>query len=252
MMSKKQVMAGLLVTVGVLSVAPLSVLADEATVTSPVDVVVPSPSDTVKVPAEINQGTASGDTKEISSPSESVTPETPVAPVIPDKQQLDKPVQPEDKPSEESKKEAEQKEESAQPEDKPSEQSKIDEKKEEEKPVENQELPKPTEQPKSVTVTEEEIQAAPIQTNTGHTVVGTSEGRVFVETADGTVTLKEATEIGAVKQADGTVALKDDKGDLKVLPSTGEVSSVFGIIGGFILSVLGLVGYSYVKKHKEN
>lgn len=69
--------------------------------------------------------------------------------------------------------------------------------------------------------------------------------------ADGTVTLKEAAEIGAVKQADGTVALKDDKGDLKVLPSTGEVSSVFGIIGGFLLSVLGLAGYSYAKKHEE-
>ena len=112
-------------------------------------------------------------------------------------------------------------------------------------------MPKPTEQPKSVTVTEEEIQAASIQTNTGHTVVGTSEGRVFVQGTDGTVSLKEAAEIGAVKQADGTVALKDDKGDLKVLPSTGEVSSVFGIIGGFILSVLGLAGYSYSKKHKE-
>jgi gram positive anchor domain protein len=139
-----------------------------------------------------------------------------------------------------------------QPEAKPQEVPRVEEtKKEEPQQAESQELPKPTEQPKSVTVTEEEIQAASIQTNTGHTVVGTSEGRVFVETADGTVTLKEAAEIGAVKQADGTVALKNDKGDLKVLPSTGEVSSVFGIIGGFILSVLGLAGYSYAKKHKE-
>lgn len=139
-----------------------------------------------------------------------------------------------------------------QPEAKPQEVPRVEEtKKEEPQQAESQELPKPTEQPKSVTVTEEEIQAAPIQTNTGHTVVGTSEGRVFVETADGTVTLKEAAEIGAVKQTDGTVVLKDDKGELKVLPSTGEVSSVFGIIGGFILSVLGLAGYSYAKKYKE-
>lgn len=246
MMSKKQVMAGLLVTVGVLSAAPLAVLADEATVTSPVDVVVPSPSDTVKVPAETNQGTASGDTKGIPSPSESVTPETPVAPVIPDKQQPDKPVQPEDKPSEGSEKSEKQKEELVQSEDKPSEQSKIDEKKEEEKPVENQELPKPTEQPKSVTVTEEEIQAAPIQTNTGHTVFGTSEGRVFVQGTDGTVSLKEAAEIGAVKQTDGTVALKDDKGKLKVLPSTGTTQSVVGTLLGSMF----LVAAIFLKKFK--
>ena len=245
-MSKKQVMAGLLVTVGVLSAAPLAVLADEATVTSPVDVVVPSPSDTVKVPAETNQGTASDGTKEIPSSSKTVTPETPVAPVIPDKQQPDKPVQPEDKPSEESKKEEEQKEESAQPEDKPSEQSKTDEKKEEEKPVEDQELQKSTEQPKSVTVTEEEIQVAPIQTNTGHTVVGTSEGRVFVQGTDGTVSLKEAAEIGAVKQTDGTVALKDDKGKLKVLPSTGTTQSVVGTLLGSMF----LVAAIFLKKFK--
>ena len=135
------------------------------------------------------------------------------------------------------------KDEPVQPEAKPEEDSKVDESKKEE----SQELPKPTEQPKSVTVTEEEIQAAPIQTNTGHTVVGTSEGRVFVQGTDGTVSLKEAAEIGAVKQTDGTVALKDDKGELKVLPKTGMAAS----LGMSFMGVLTLVGVGLMKSFKK-
>lgn len=139
------------------------------------------------------------------------------------------------------------KDEPIQPEAKPEEDSKVDEsKKEESQQAGNQELPKPTEQPKSVTVTEEEIQAAPIQTNTGHTVVGTSEGRVFVQGTDGTVSLKEAAEIGAVKQTDGTVALKDDKGKLKVLPSTGTTQSVVGTLLGSMFLVVAI----FLKKFK--
>ena len=44
-MKKKQVVASLLVAVSVLGTSPLAALAEEGKVTSPVDVVVHSPSD---------------------------------------------------------------------------------------------------------------------------------------------------------------------------------------------------------------
>ena len=75
----------------------------------------------------------------------------------------------------------------------------------------------------------------PIVDHKGNTVVGTKDGNVLVKQADGSIVTKKPEEIGAVRQKDGTVALKDDKGELKVLPSTGEAASV-------LLTLLGTLG----------
>ena len=81
-MKKKQVVASLLVAVSVLGTSPLAALAEEGKVTSPVDVVVPSPSDNEKVPVPTEKEEKPKDDK---TQTGEVTPETPVNPTIPDK-----------------------------------------------------------------------------------------------------------------------------------------------------------------------
>lgn len=80
-MKKKQVVASLLVAVSVLGTSPLAALAEEGKVTSPVDVVVPSPSDNEKVPVPTEKEEKPKDDK---TQTGEVTPETPVNPTIPD------------------------------------------------------------------------------------------------------------------------------------------------------------------------
>lgn len=91
------------------------------------------------------------------------------------------------------------------------------------------------EAPKPLNVTKDDIKAQPIETNTGYTVVSTNQGKVVVEADKGDFVEKEPYEIGAVKQSDGTIALKDKEGQLKVLPNTGSVGSIF-------VSILGVIG----------
>lgn len=258
-MKKKQVVASLLVAVSVLGTSPLAALAEEGKVTSPVDVVVPSPSDNKKVPVPTEKEEKPKDEK---TQMGKVTPETPVNPTIPDNsggnQEQAKPSEPSTKPVEPSTEPSknEEKKEEATPsqegkkEEKPAETPKTDEAKKqitptpEEKKAEENTGVKATDTPKQTNVTEEQIEQQPIVTNTGHTVVGTKEGQVYVQNASGGVELKNASEIGAVKQQDGTVALKDDKGELKVLPKTGTVAS----IGMSLLGVLMLVTLGVLKK----
>ena len=94
---------------------------------------------------------------------------------------------------------------------------------------------KESDDPKPLNVTKEDIQEQPIETNTGHKVVSTNQGKVVVETSEGDYVEKEPYEVGAVKQKDGTIALKDKEGQLKVLPNTGSVGSIF-------VSILGVIG----------
>ncbi|WP_368221175.1 hypothetical protein, partial [Bifidobacterium sp. RTP21102st3_E2_RTP21102_210122] len=216
-MKKKQVVASLLVAVSVLGTSPLAALAEEGKVTSPVDVVVPSPSDNEKVPVPREKEETPKDDK---TQTGEVTPETPVNPTIPDNSGGN---QEQVKPSEPSTEPVEPSTEPSKNEEKPAETPKTDEATKpitptpEEKKAEENTGVKATDTPKQTNVTEEQIEQQPIVTNTGHTVVGTKEGQVYVQNPDGAVELKNAYEIGAVKQQDGTVALKDEKGELKVL-----------------------------------
>ncbi|HFH8083419.1 LPXTG cell wall anchor domain-containing protein [Streptococcus anginosus] len=250
-MKKKQVVASLLVAVSVLGTSPLAALAEEGKVTSPVDVVVPSPSDNEKVPVPTEKEEKPKDDK---TQTGEVTPETPVNPTIPDKsgenQESVKPTEPsknEEKKEEPTPSQEEKKEE------KPAETPKADEATKpitptpEEKKAEENTGVKATDTPKQTNVTEEQIEQQPIVTNTGHTVVGTKEGQVYVQNPDGAVELKNAYEIGAVKQQDGTVALKDEKGELKVLPKTGTVASLALSLTG----VLMLAGVALLKKFNK-
>lgn len=250
-MKKKQVVASLLVAVSVLGTSPLAALAEEGKVTSPLDVVVPSPSDNEKVPVPTEKEEKPKDDK---TQTGEVTPETPVNPTIPDKsgenQESVKPTEPsknEEKKEEPTPSQEEKKEE------KPAETPKADEATKpitptpEEKKAEENTGVKATDTPKQTNVTEEQIEQQPIVTNTGHTVVGTKEGQVYVQNPDGAVELKNAYEIGAVKQQDGTVALKDEKGELKVLPKTGTVASLALSLTG----VLMLAGVALLKKFNK-
>lgn len=142
-MKKKQVVASLLVAVSVLGTSPLAALAEEGKVTSPVDVVVPSPSDNEKVPVPTEKEEKPKDDK---TQTGEVTPETPVNPTIPDKSGEN---QESVKPTEPSKNE-EKKEEPT-----PSQ-----EEKKEEKPAET---PKADEATKPITPTPEEKKAEEIQ-----------------------------------------------------------------------------------------
>ena len=101
---------------------------------------------------------------------------------------------------------------------------------------------KESDDPKPLNVTKEDIQEQPIETNTGHKVVSTNQGKVVVETSEGDYAEKEPYEIGAVKQSDGTIALKDKDGELKVLPNTGSVSTIFASIWGFVGLVATIIG----------
>lgn len=96
--------------------------------------------------------------------------------------------------------------------------------------------------PKPLNVTKQDIQEKPIETNTGYTVVSTNQGKVVVEEAKGDYVEKEPYEIGAVKQSDGTIALKDKDGELKVLPNTGSVGTIFASIWGFVGLVATIIG----------
>ena len=98
---------------------------------------------------------------------------------------------------------------------------------------------KEQETPKPLNVTKDDIKAQPIETNTGYTVVSTNQGKVVVEEEKGDYVEKEPYEIGAVKQSDGTIALKDKEGQLKVLPNTGSVGSIF-------VSILGVIGLAAI------
>lgn len=246
-MKKKQVVASLLVAVSVLGTSPLAALAEEGKVTSPVDVVVPSPSDNEKVPVPTEKEEKPKDDK---TQTGEVTPETPVNPTIPDNlggnQEQVKPSEPSTEPVEPST-------EPSKNEEKPAETPKTDEATKpitptpEEKKAEENTGVKATDTPKQTNVTEEQIEQQPIVTNTGHTVVGTKEGQVYVQNPDGAVELKNAYEIGAVKQQDGTVALKDEKGELKVLPKTGTVASLALSLTG----VLMLAGVALLKKFNK-
>ncbi|MBF7075832.1 LPXTG cell wall anchor domain-containing protein [Streptococcus sp. HF-100] len=246
-MTKKQVVASLLVAVSVLGTSPLAALAEEGKVTSPVDVVVPSPSDNEKVPVPTEKEEKPKDDK---TQTGEVTPETPVNPTIPDNSGGN---QEQVKPSEPSTEPVEPSTEPSKNEEKPAETPKTDEATKpitptpEEKKAEENTGVKATDTPKQTNVTEEQIEQQPIVTNTGHTVVGTKEGQVYVQNPDGAVELKNASEIGAVKQQDGTVALKDEKGELKVLPKTGTVASLaLSLIG-----VLMLAGVALLKKFNK-
>ena len=106
---------------------------------------------------------------------------------------------------------------------------------------------KESDDPKPLNVTKEDIQEQPIETNTGHKVVSTNQGKVVVETSEGDYAEKEPYEIGAVKQSDGTIALKDKEGQLKVLPNTGSVGSIFVSILGVIGLVATIVGKRKLK-----
>ncbi|RGY86093.1 LPXTG cell wall anchor domain-containing protein [Streptococcus anginosus] len=246
-MKKKQVVASLLVAVSVLGTSPLAALAEEGKVTSPVDVVVPSPSDNEKVPVPTEKEEKPKDDK---TQTGEVTPETPVNPTIPDNSGGN---QEQVKPSEPSTEPVEPSTEPSKNEEKPAETPKTDEATKpitptpEEKKAEENTGVKATDTPKQTNVTEEQIEQQPIVTNTGHTVVGTKEGRVYVQNPDGAVELKNAYEIGAVKQQDGTVALKDEKGELKVLPKTGTVASLALSLTG----VLMLAGVALLKKFNK-
>lgn len=263
-MNKKQVMASLLVTVSVLGVSPLSALAEEARTTSPVDVVVPAPSETPKVPAE--QGDVPKTPEKDKSQSDTVAPDTPVNPSVPsssDNGKTETPTKPvtptpdSEKPTQPSEtpkpKEEDKKTEPATPKvEEPKETPKTEDLEKpvvptpEEKKAEENTGVKASDTPKQTNVTEQQIEEQPIMTNTGHTVVGTKEGQVYVQDASGGVELKNASEIGAVKQQDGTVALKDEKGELKVLPKTGTVAS----LGMSLVGVLMLVTLGVLKKIK--
>lgn len=246
-MKKKQVVASLLVAVSVLGTSPLAALAEEGKVTSPVDVVVPSPSDNEKVPVPTEKEEKPKDDK---TQTGEVTPETPVNPTIPDNSGGN---QEQVKPSEPSTEPVEPSTEPSKNEEKPAETPKTDEATKpitptpEEKKAEENTGVKATDTPKPTNVTEEQIEQQPIVTNTGHTVVGTKEGQVYVQNPDGAVELKNAYEIGAVKQQDGTVALKDEKGELKVLPKTGTVASLALSLTG----VLMLAGVALLKKFNK-
>ncbi|MED5870714.1 LPXTG cell wall anchor domain-containing protein [Streptococcus anginosus] len=246
-MKKKQVVASLLVAVSVLGTSPLAALAEEGKVTSPVDVVVPSPSDNEKVPVPTEKEEKPKDDK---TQTGEVTPETPVNPTIPDNSGGN---QEQVKPSEPSTEPVEPSTEPSKNEEKPAETPKTDEATKpitptpEEKKAEENTGVKATDTPKQTNVTEEQIEQQPIVTNTGHTVVGTKEGQVYVQNPDGAVELKNAYEIGAVKQQDGTVALKDEKGELKVLPKTGTVASLALSLTG----VLMLAGVALLKKFNK-
>lgn len=246
-MKKKQVVASLLVAVSVLGTSPLAALAEEGKVTSPVDVVVPSPSDNEKVPVPTEKEEKPKDDK---TQTGEVTPETPVNPTIPDNSGGN---QEQIKPSEPSTEPVEPSTEPSKNEEKPAETPKTDEATKpitptpEEKKAEENTGVKATDTPKQTNVTEEQIEQQPIVTNTGHTVVGTKEGQVYVQNPDGAVELKNAYEIGAVKQQDGTVALKDEKGELKVLPKTGTVASLALSLTG----VLMLAGVALLKKFNK-
>ncbi|MCW1011068.1 LPXTG cell wall anchor domain-containing protein [Streptococcus anginosus] len=246
-MKKKQVVASLLVAVSVLGTSPLAALAEEGKVTSPVDVVVPSPSDNEKVPVPTEKEEKPKDDK---TQTGEVTPETPVNPTIPDNSGGN---QEQVKPSEPSTEPVEPSTEPSKNEEKPAETPKTDEATKpitptpEEKKAEESTGVKATDTPKQTNVTEEQIEQQPIVTNTGHTVVGTKEGQVYVQNPDGAVELKNAYEIGAVKQQDGTVALKDEKGELKVLPKTGTVASLALSLTG----VLMLAGVALLKKFNK-
>ncbi|MED5833891.1 LPXTG cell wall anchor domain-containing protein [Streptococcus anginosus] len=246
-MKKKQVVASLLVAVSVLGTSPLATLAEEGKVTSPVDVVVPSPSDNEKVPVPTEKEEKPKDDK---TQTGEVTPETPVNPTIPDNSGGN---QEQVKPSEPSTEPVEPSTEPSKNEEKPAETPKTDEATKpitptpEEKKAEENTGVKATDTPKQTNVTEEQIEQQPIVTNTGHTVVGTKEGQVYVQNPDGAVELKNAYEIGAVKQQDGTVALKDEKGELKVLPKTGTVASLALSLTG----VLMLAGVALLKKFNK-
>lgn len=261
-MKKKQVVASLLLAVSVLGTSPLAALAEEGKVISPVDVVVPSPSDNEKVPVPTEKEEKPKDDK---TQTGEVTPETPVNPTIPDNsggnQEQVKPSEPSTEPVEPSTEPSKNEEKKEEPtpsqegkkEEKPAETPKTDEATKpitptpEEKKAEENTGVKATEPPKQINVTEEQIEQQPIVTNTGHTVVGTKEGQVYVQNPDGAVELKNASEIGAVKQQDGTVALKDEKGELKVLPKTGTVASLaLSLIG-----VLMLAGVALLKKFNK-
>ena len=246
-MKKKQVVASLLVAVSVLGTSPLAALAEEGKVTSPVDVVVPSPSDNEKVPVPTEKEEKPKDDK---TQTGEVTPETPVNPTIPDNSGGN---QEQVKPSEPSTEPVEPSTEPSKNEEKPAETPKTDEATKpitptpEEKKAEENTGVKATDTPKQTNVMEEQIEQQPIVTNTGHTVVGTKEGQVYVQNPDGAVELKNAYEIGAVKQQDGTVALKDEKGELKVLPKTGTVASLALSLTG----VLMLAGVALLKKFNK-
>lgn len=246
-MKKKQVVASLLVAVSVLGTSPLAALAEEGKVTSPVDVVVPYPSDNEKVPVPTEKEEKPKDDK---TQTGEVTPETPVNPTIPDNSGGN---QEQVKPSEPSTEPVEPSTEPSKNEEKPAETPKTDEATKpitptpEEKKAEENTGVKATDTPKQTNVTEEQIEQQPIVTNTGHTVVGTKEGQVYVQNPDGAVELKNAYEIGAVKQQDGTVALKDEKGELKVLPKTGTVASLALSLTG----VLMLAGVALLKKFNK-
>lgn len=263
-MKKKQVVASLLVAVSVLGTSPLAALAEEGKVTSPVDVVVPSPSDNKKVPVPTEKEEKPKDDK---TQTGKVAPDTPVNPSVPGSAdngkaerptkpvnptpEPEKPTQPSETPKqkEEEKKTAPEKPKVERPKEthKTEEPAKPSVPTQEEKKAEENTGVKASDTPKQTNVTEQQIEQQPIVTNTGHTVVGTKEGQVYVQNPDGAVELKKAFEIGAVKQQDGTVALKDDKGELKVLPKTGTVAS----LGMSLVGVLMLAGVALLKKFNK-
>ena len=191
-MKKKQVVASLLVAVSVLGTSPLAALAEEGKVTSPVDVVVPSPSDNEKVPVPTEKEEKPKDDK---TQTGEVTPETPVNPTIPDNSGGN---QEQVKPSEPSTEPVEPSTEPSKNEEKPAETPKTDEATKpitptpEEKKAEENTGVKATDTPKQTNVTEEQIEQQPIVTNTGHTVVGTKEGQVYVQNPDGAVEIGRA------------------------------------------------------------
>lgn len=131
-----------------------------------------------------------------------------------------------------------------------------EDKKVEEKPTQpvnpispvNPDVPVNPEKPVAPNVTEADLNVKPIIDHKGNTVVGTKDGNVLVKKADGSVVEKKAAEIGAVRQKDGTVALKDEKGELKILPSTGEEQKmVVSLLGASFALFAGALKFKNFK-----
>ncbi|ELY5747375.1 LPXTG cell wall anchor domain-containing protein [Streptococcus iniae] len=89
---------------------------------------------------------------------------------------------------------------------------------------------------------------APITSNTGHTVIGTQNGQVV--TSDGQVL--DAPLVGGKTNEDGTISLKTDKGEVKILPHTGEHSGlVLTILGGLALFLGAIMAFKKTKALKD-
>lgn len=226
-MKKSTILATLTLATAVLAIASQTVSADETgVVTSPVDVVVTKPDEKPVQPVQPTQPAEPTKPSETEEPTKPVEPTSPVDPSV-DKKEDEKPVEPVKPSDKDESKEEDKKDDKGE--------DKKDDKKDEKPSV-----PVNPNVPTAPNVPADDLVNKPIITNQGHKIVGTNNGNVLVEEA-GVVVEKTAQEVGAVKQKDGTVALKDDKGELKVLPSTGTKESILASVLGVVTLVAGAV-----------